>query len=233
MDGCGRERKRECSGPAFVCEPPLPWRSTCACPCDSRTARHGGHRTRFVPKEGPRHCYATLPLNCSIIQLTWRPRGARVGAVDSAGRAGRAWAGRWMVMSVKEREREIWGPAFYLFTSPSMALHVRLPCDSRTARHGGHRTRFVPKEGPRHCYATLPRNIFLQLTWRPRGARVGAVASAGRAGRAWAGRWYGFERESRGSAFFFCSPLLPWRFSHDVNVVRTCNSGRAWGSVFL
>ena len=43
--------------------------------------------------------------------------------------------------------------------SPPMAFQGRLACGSRTARHGDHRTRFVPEEGPRHCYATLPRNI--------------------------------------------------------------------------
>ena len=43
----------------------------------------------------------STPLKYSFIQLTGRPRGARLGAVDSAGRA---WAGRWMVMSVREKQ---------------------------------------------------------------------------------------------------------------------------------
>ena len=65
-----------------------------------------------------------------------------------------------MVMSVKEREREIWGPAFYLFTSPSMALHVRLPCDSRTARHGGYRL-IRPRKGAASLLCNpLPNNSF-------------------------------------------------------------------------
>ena len=39
-------------------------------------------------------------------------------------------------------------------------------------------------------------------------------------------------RERVGGLLSFCSPPLPWRSSRDVDVVRTFNSGRAWGSVF-
>ena len=111
-------------------------------------------------------------------------------------------------------ERESRGPAFFLFTSPSMALHVRLPLRLQDS-HARRLPRLIrPRKGAASSLSNpLPKHSFATHLVAPGGpGRCRCRCRAGRAGLG--GVMDGCERVSRvrescGPAFFqFISPSM-------------------------